>query len=154
MPLSKEQKRQRRAAAAGPNPRPRGRAPVGANGVEKEWDREHGVWIELALGVAEQHGTAADMAVTWESIEVVDNGQHAPMSTMNRIHALHEIVCVTPGGSRAHRFEHTSPGGSLRTQEYVSPAGARQGLEQRLYAYRGSYQFWRHAASRKRVRDE
>ena len=54
MPLSKEQKRQRRAAAAGPNPRPRGRAPVGANGVEKEWDREHGVWIELALGVAEQ----------------------------------------------------------------------------------------------------
>ena len=67
MPLSKEQKRQRRAAAAGPNPRPRGRAPVGANGAEMEWDRERGAWIESALGVVEQHGTAVgDIAVAWE----------------------------------------------------------------------------------------
>ena len=128
MALSKEQKRQRRAAAAGPNPRPRGRAPVGANGAEMEWDRERGAWIESALGVVEQHGTAVgDIAVAWEPPLIWDqpraeSGWSADPLLPGSIHA-HERC--TPRGSRHHIFEHTSPGGTLRMEQYTSPAGVR-----------------------------
>ena len=37
---------------------------------------------------------------------------------------LDEHVQVTPSGRRAHTIKHTSPGGTLRCEEYVSPAGA------------------------------
>ena len=43
----------------------------------------------------------------------------------------HEHVEVTPRGSRAHKIKHVSPGGTTRYEEYVSPAGARQKLEER-----------------------
>ena len=47
---------------------------------------------------------------------------------------LHETVCVTPThGRRQHRFQHISPGGSVRHDEYMSPAGVQQhACEQRL----------------------
>jgi len=45
---------------------------------------------------------------------------------------LHEHVQVTPGGRRAHNFKHTSPGGTTRFEEYVSPAGTRSTNEERL----------------------
>ena len=44
---------------------------------------------------------------------------------------LQERVLMTPRGSWAHTIEHTSPGGTNRCEEYVSPAGARQLLEER-----------------------
>ena len=44
---------------------------------------------------------------------------------------LSEHVRVTPHGSRAHRFEHTSPGGNVRNAEYVSPAGPAKPLKAR-----------------------
>ena len=36
---------------------------------------------------------------------------------------LHERVEVTPGGSRAHMLERTTPGGTTRTATYTSPGG-------------------------------
>ena len=44
---------------------------------------------------------------------------------------LQEHVQLTPRGSRVHRFEHTSPGGTSRPEEYTSPADARATREQR-----------------------
>ena len=44
---------------------------------------------------------------------------------------LQEHVQLTPRGSRVHRFEHTSPGGTARVEEYASPADARATREQR-----------------------
>ena len=38
---------------------------------------------------------------------------------------LHEHVQMTPRGSRVHSFEHTSPGGTVRLEEYKSPAFVR-----------------------------
>jgi hypothetical protein len=46
---------------------------------------------------------------------------------------LREDVCVTPRGRRRHSFSHTSPGGTKRCAEYVSPPGVqRHACEQRL----------------------
>jgi len=42
---------------------------------------------------------------------------------------LHECVQVTPRGRRRHQLEATSPGGTMRVDEYFSPAGA-QGQQQ------------------------
>jgi hypothetical protein len=39
---------------------------------------------------------------------------------------LHEQVLVTPRGRRAHKLKHTSPGGTTRVDEYLSPAGMQQ----------------------------
>ena len=44
---------------------------------------------------------------------------------------LHEHVQMTPHGSRAHTINHTSPGGTLRCEEYVSPAGGASQVEER-----------------------
>ena len=44
---------------------------------------------------------------------------------------LHENVQLTPRGSRVHTFEHTSPGGSVRQEEYTSPADTRATREER-----------------------
>lgn len=44
---------------------------------------------------------------------------------------LNENVQLTPRGSRVHSFEHTSPGGTMRLEEYTSPADARATREQR-----------------------
>lgn len=50
---------------------------------------------------------------------------------------LREDVLVTPQGRRIHRFKHTSPGGSTRFDEYVSPAGVLpRACEQRLECFR------------------
>ena len=50
---------------------------------------------------------------------------------------LHEAVCVTPRGRRQHRIKHTSPGGTVRQDEYVSPAGVQQlACEHRLACLR------------------
>ena len=38
---------------------------------------------------------------------------------------MREHVQLTPRGSRMHRFEHTSPGGTSRLEQYTSPAGVR-----------------------------
>ena len=39
---------------------------------------------------------------------------------------LQEHVQVTPGGHRVHTMKHTSPSGTTRLEERVSPAGSRQ----------------------------
>jgi len=39
---------------------------------------------------------------------------------------LQDAVLVTPRGSRAHKLNHISPGGTARDDEYVSPAGLPQ----------------------------
>lgn len=39
---------------------------------------------------------------------------------------LHEEVITTPRGRREHKLKHTSPGGTTRDDEYVSPAGVQQ----------------------------
>ena len=40
---------------------------------------------------------------------------------------LCEDMQVMPQGRRKHSFKHTSPGGTLRSDEYVSPAGPSRG---------------------------
>ena len=44
---------------------------------------------------------------------------------------LHEHVQLSPRGSRAHSFDHTSPGGTVWVEEYKSPADGRATREQR-----------------------
>ena len=48
-----------------------------------------------------------------------------------QIGLLHEHVQLTPRGSREHRLEHTSPGGTTRLEAYTSPADARATREER-----------------------
>ena len=43
----------------------------------------------------------------------------------------HEHVAVTPRGSRVHTIKHTSPGGTTRSDKYVSPASGRQAVDNR-----------------------
>ena len=45
---------------------------------------------------------------------------------------LEEQVLVTPNGRRLHKFEHTSPGGTSRVDEYVSPADGQHQHGRRL----------------------
>ena len=47
---------------------------------------------------------------------------------------LAEQVLVTPNGRRRHKFEHTSPGGTSRVEEYVSPADGQH--QQRAHGRR------------------
>ena len=47
---------------------------------------------------------------------------------------LAEQVLVTPNGRRRHKFEHTSPGGTSRVDEYVSPADGQH--QQRAHGRR------------------
>ena len=49
---------------------------------------------------------------------------------------LHEHVQVTPHGSRAHTVKHTSPGGTMRVEQYISPAGAPQLTREERNAWR------------------
>ena len=51
---------------------------------------------------------------------------------------LHEHVQVTPHGSRAHTMKHTSPGGTTRMEQYVSPVGAPQLTREERSAWRVS----------------
>ena len=44
---------------------------------------------------------------------------------------LQERVLLTPRGSRNHTFEHTSPGGTTRVEEYTSPPDARATRQER-----------------------
>ena len=76
-----------------------------------------------------------DVRVAWQPLRQLDppsphrvNSPHAAERLPGN---LHEHVEVTPRGSRAHKIKHTSPGGTTRCEEYVSPAGARQKLEER-----------------------
>lgn len=47
---------------------------------------------------------------------------------------LAEQALVTPNGRRRHKFEHTSPGGTSRVDEYVSPADGQH--QQRAHGRR------------------
>ena len=47
---------------------------------------------------------------------------------------LAEQVLVTPNGRRRHKFEHTSPGGTSRVDEYESPADGQH--QQRAHGRR------------------
>ena len=141
MGLSAEEKRRRRALAAGPYPRPRGRAPRHADGVVKTWDKEHGGWkvdaspawtwsstldfgagdtIDTAPVTAPATVTTPTAACVWDPPVVWRHGSDSSSATSER---LHECVLLTPRGSRTHSFEHTSPGGTTRVEEYKSPPG-------------------------------
>ena len=49
---------------------------------------------------------------------------------------VHEHVQVTPHGSRVHTMKHTSPGGTMRVEQYVSPAGIPQLSREERCAWR------------------
>ena len=151
----------RRAAAAGPYPRPSGRAPAG-----KTWDKESGDWVALdgsstpeavAITRAPVDDTSCEVVVTWEVPMVIPAAmdhvyEHTTSADMRQpcgniaTSRLHEHEQLTPRGSRAHTFEHTSPGGTTRLEQYRSPAGSRATAEERIA--------WRHriACSRKEMR--
>ena len=71
---------------------------------------------------------------SWQPPEVIQSGappRSPPSSPLDNspdtrpdCSQLYEYVQVTPHGSRAHAMKHTSPGGTVREKEYVSPAGA------------------------------
>ena len=138
--LERRKKRQERAEAAGPYPKPRGRAPRG-----KEWDRLAGEWkpIDLPATIAEDSTAVTTMAedsgalaavvsweppLIWEHTREDHSGWSVDHLLPGRSH-LHEQC--TPGGSRAHTFDHTSPGGTARVEQYTSPAEVRATGEQR-----------------------
>ena len=131
MARSKEEKRRRRAEAAGQYPKPRGRAPKGANEIPMEWDKQSGGWKEACVSTictVEEPGTTV-FAVSWKPPLVFEQPS-ADSSSGWSIDpllpgALHSHEQCTPGGSRAHTFRHTSPGGTTRTDQYISPAAGR-----------------------------
>ena len=99
---------------------------------------ERGAWIESALGVVEQHGTAVgDTAVAWEPPLIWDQPRaESGLSAVPLLPGSIQERC-TPRGSRHHIFEHTSPGGTLRVEQYTSPAGGRvSGAERCAWRYR------------------
>ena len=76
-----------------------------------------------------------DVRVAWQPLRQLDppspHRVNSPYAAERLPGNWHEHVEVTPRGSRAHKIKHTSPGGTTRCEEYVSPAGARQKLEER-----------------------
>ena len=73
--------------------------------------------------------------VKWQPLQQLDppspNCVNSPWAVEKLPGTLHEHVDMTPGGSRTHTIKHTSPSGTTRCEGYVSPAGARQALEER-----------------------
>jgi hypothetical protein len=73
--------------------------------------------------------------IAWQPLQQIESpSPHrvtSPHAALKLPGTLHEHVDVTPRGSRAHTLKHTSPGGTTRCEEYVSPAGPRQKLEER-----------------------
>ena len=76
-----------------------------------------------------------DVRVAWQPLRQLDppspHRVNSPYAAERLPGTLHEHVEVTPRGSRAHKIKHVSLGGTTRYEEYVSPAGARQKLEER-----------------------
>ena len=131
MALSKEEKKRRRAIAAGPFPKPRGRAPAG-----KTWDKGCGEWVALdgssapeavATTAPVDDDTSCEVVVAWEVPIVIPVAmdhvyEHTtpadillPVYGNTAIRLLHEHEQLSPRGSRAHTFEHVSPGGTTAT---------------------------------------
>ena len=131
MAWSKEEKARRWAAAAGPYPRPHGRAPAG-----KTWDKESGGWVArdsssppevVATAAPVDNDTSCKVVVTWEVPVVIPAAmdhvyEHTtpadivlPAYGKIATRLLHEHEQLSPRGSRAHTFEHTSPGGTTAT---------------------------------------
>ena len=161
MAFDKAEKARRRALKAGPYPKPRGRVPRGSNGVKQRWDNERGGWQDVAapawsstldfpeLGAVVALAAAANPAdavvaapavpiaaapaVTWDAPTIWQlEDERSEKRTVSNAHArLHEHVQLTPRGSRAHTFEHISPGGTTRLEQYTSPAVARAMREER-----------------------
>ena len=77
----------------------------------------------------------AEVRVAWQPLQQIDpmspHRVTSPYAAERLPGKLHEHVEMTPGGSRAHTRKHTSPGGTTRCYEYVSPAGAWQKLKER-----------------------
>ena len=65
----------------------------------------------------------------WQPYEM--SGSEESSSEESSGTRLHEHVQMTPRGSRVHSFEHTSPGGTVRLEEYKSPAFVRATRQQR-----------------------
>ena len=57
-----------------------------------------------------------------------------PRRQLEKSGQLHERVEVTPGGSRAHMLERTTPGGTTRTATYTSPRSPPGGWNDRTLA--------------------
>ena len=66
---------------------------------------------------------------------------------------VHEHVQVTPHGSRAHTMKHTSPGGTTRTEQYMSPVGAPQLTREERSAWRLSVAAARRVANAAREQE-
>ena len=60
----------------------------------------------------------------WQPYEM--SGSEESSSEESSGTRLHEHVQMTPRGSRVHSFEHTSPGGTVRLEDYKSPAFVRK----------------------------
>ena len=59
----------------------------------------------------------------WQRAQEESSGCSDTTPVLTRVH---EHVQLTPRGSRMHRVEHTSPGGTTRSDERTSPADARE----------------------------
>ena len=129
MARSKEEKRRRRAEAAGPYPKPRGRAPKGANEIPMEWDQQNGGWKEAPCVSTTCTVEPGTVAVVWKPPLIFErpNADDSSGWSVDPLlpGMLHSHEQCTPGGSRAHTFKHTSPGGTTRTDQYTSPAASR-----------------------------
>ena len=153
----------RRAAAAGPYPRPSGRAPAG-----KTWDKDSGGWVALdgsstwQLDVATtapvDNDTSCEVVVAWEVPMVIPAAmdhvyEHTTPADISlpdgngniATRLLHEHEQLTPRGSRAHTFEHTSPGGTTVT--CTTTAEDRRAWRHRIACSRNEVR------SRRRVQD-
>jgi hypothetical protein len=129
MAWSKEVKARCRAEAAGPHPKPRGRAPLGADGRRKCWDKDNGGWQDHVLVLPmlaappppspASHPQAPQLPQPLQPPSLPPS----PPKEQQRSETFSETVLVTPSGSRGHKLKRTSPGGTTRCAQYTSPAG-------------------------------
>ena len=97
---------------------------------------------------------------SWQPLQSIETPSveppSAPSSPLHQPDLLYgnvnERVLVTPRGSRAHTIRHRSPCGTIRTEQYISPAGAHLTRAERC-AWRHSVAAAREAAAVAREED-
>ena len=72
------------------------------------------------------------LATAWAAPVIWQVCEESSRSASSSGFRVDEHVQGTPQGSRVHRIEHTSPGGTTRHDSHTSPADARATREQRL----------------------
>ena len=104
----------------------RARAVCRLNPIDHEKYKE----AERARKRAAVLATAWMTPVLWQPCEA--SGFSAEISRIGRPgEHVNEHVQMTPSGSRLQSFKHTSPGGTVRLEDYTSPADVRASRVQR-----------------------